>query len=390
MKKEKIKNGFTLAETLITLSILGIVAAITIPSLVGRQIENQNRTKLKKAMATYEKVINNILIENDLQTEDSFKAWAKNDATTNNYQEQVGYFKVAEMSTLPGSEKCRFKTGERIWWDICGVNDSNIENAIVILDEKYKDTPRTGENGLEALAKVEKVDGKKVYVYALVGHRDETTGSVRINDKAYETTSPNKEYLEKDYAFLEKREMAVADAGGGTTERCTLKEGSETDYSCTGSELTWKKQTIEDASVTNTYFCNWDPEKGTCDALPNNTSTASEGDLFVSEKLTLTAADAKSTENCATSRDKSYCEEYGDYWNLARRKCEAEGGRLPTSAELQAMYNADQPDEESYYWAAEANSYHAYDSYIFDTDNGDVDGYGIVDLINDKVVCVGN
>ncbi|MBQ7450448.1 prepilin-type N-terminal cleavage/methylation domain-containing protein, partial [bacterium] len=58
---KRFKYGFTLAETLITLSILGIVAAITIPSLVGRQIESQNRTKLKKAMTMYEKAINNML-----------------------------------------------------------------------------------------------------------------------------------------------------------------------------------------------------------------------------------------------------------------------------------------------------------------------------------------
>ncbi|MBQ7450542.1 type II secretion system protein, partial [bacterium] len=119
------KNAFTLAETLITLSILGIVAAITVPALVGRQIESQNRTKLKKAMTMYEKAINNMLIENDLQTETAFQTWAKTDATTNSYQEQLGYFKIAEMSTKEGATNCRFKTADRIWWDICGTNDSN-------------------------------------------------------------------------------------------------------------------------------------------------------------------------------------------------------------------------------------------------------------------------
>ena len=88
----------------------------------------------------------------------------------------------------------RFKTADGIWWDI-----SNIENPIVIIDEKYKDTDRSE---LETLAKTEKVDGKKVYVYALVGRRDETTGSIRVNDKSYETTSPNKDYMEKFYGEI--------------------------------------------------------------------------------------------------------------------------------------------------------------------------------------------
>ena len=48
------KQGFTLAETLITLTILGVVAAITVPSLINKQIESANRTKVKKAMAVYE------------------------------------------------------------------------------------------------------------------------------------------------------------------------------------------------------------------------------------------------------------------------------------------------------------------------------------------------
>ena len=211
--------AFTLAETLITLSILGIVAAITIPALVGRQIENQNRTKLKKAMTMYEKAINNMLIENDLHTEEVFKAWAKKDATENNYQEQRSYFKISEEST--SNPNCRFKTADRIWWDICGTNDSNIENPIIILDGKYKDTDRSE---LETLAKTEKVDGKKVYVYALVGRKDATTGAVRVNDKAYEDLKKNGNYptyMEKLYAFLNNRDMAATDPYAAYATPCT-------------------------------------------------------------------------------------------------------------------------------------------------------------------------
>ncbi|MBQ7450083.1 type II secretion system protein [bacterium] len=203
------KKAFTLAETLITLSILGIVAAITIPALINKYTESANRTKVKKAMTTYEKVINSMLIENDLRTEESFKAWAKTDATTNNYKEQVGYFKVAEMSTLAGSTTCRFKTSDRVWWDICGTNDSNIENPIVILDEKYKDESR---EDLETMAKIDVVDGKKVYVFGMAGRRDVTTGSIRINDKSYEDSNvkgDNPFYMAKLYGFMNNQPFEV-------------------------------------------------------------------------------------------------------------------------------------------------------------------------------------
>lgn len=43
------KSGFTLAEVLITLGIIGVVAAMTLPSLVGKYKEKQRVTQLKKA-----------------------------------------------------------------------------------------------------------------------------------------------------------------------------------------------------------------------------------------------------------------------------------------------------------------------------------------------------
>ena len=47
--KNKTFNAFTLAEVLITLAIIGVVAAITIPTLVQRYQERVTVTKLKKA-----------------------------------------------------------------------------------------------------------------------------------------------------------------------------------------------------------------------------------------------------------------------------------------------------------------------------------------------------
>lgn len=43
------KKGFTLAEVLITLGIIGIVAAMTLPTLIGKYQEKVTMTKVKKA-----------------------------------------------------------------------------------------------------------------------------------------------------------------------------------------------------------------------------------------------------------------------------------------------------------------------------------------------------
>ena len=46
------KNGFTLAEVLITLSIIGVVATMTLPALMTNTQEQQAKTGLKKAINT--------------------------------------------------------------------------------------------------------------------------------------------------------------------------------------------------------------------------------------------------------------------------------------------------------------------------------------------------
>ena len=43
------KKAFTLAEVLITLGIIGIVAAMTLPTLIGKYQKKQTVTQLKKA-----------------------------------------------------------------------------------------------------------------------------------------------------------------------------------------------------------------------------------------------------------------------------------------------------------------------------------------------------
>lgn len=56
------RKGFTLAEVLITLSILGVVAAITIPNIIQQYQKRLTITKLQKAYATLEQAAGNIAI----------------------------------------------------------------------------------------------------------------------------------------------------------------------------------------------------------------------------------------------------------------------------------------------------------------------------------------
>ena len=61
-----LKRAFTLAEVLITLTIIGVVAAITIPSVIANAHQQEFKTGLKKAVAALDQAVQlNIAIENE-------------------------------------------------------------------------------------------------------------------------------------------------------------------------------------------------------------------------------------------------------------------------------------------------------------------------------------
>jgi len=59
------KNAFTLAEILITLGIIGVVSALTIPTLVQRNTNETHVQQLKKAYADISAAFDSILAENN-------------------------------------------------------------------------------------------------------------------------------------------------------------------------------------------------------------------------------------------------------------------------------------------------------------------------------------
>lgn len=62
------KNGFTLAEVLITLGIVGVIAAITLPSLMADTTAAQIGPKLAKTIAAFEQANETLLNSNAVNT----------------------------------------------------------------------------------------------------------------------------------------------------------------------------------------------------------------------------------------------------------------------------------------------------------------------------------
>ena len=65
MKHHKFTFGFTLAEVLITLGIIGVVAAMTMPSLIANYQKKETVTRLKKAYSIVQQAIRLSELDNE-------------------------------------------------------------------------------------------------------------------------------------------------------------------------------------------------------------------------------------------------------------------------------------------------------------------------------------
>lgn len=72
----KVKNAFTLAEVLITLVVIGVIAAMTIPNVINNTKKHEYVSGLKKAYSTLKSVTNQIMVEEGAPRGDA-GGWAK-------------------------------------------------------------------------------------------------------------------------------------------------------------------------------------------------------------------------------------------------------------------------------------------------------------------------
>ena len=155
----KNKKGFTLAEILIVLVVLGIVSMIVIPPVMRKYQESIARTKVKKAMIIYDRLFAKMTIENDLKTMSALKTWAEPNGCSN----ARTYFKIAKNSS--DNDGCKFKTSDNIWWDI-----SSIDKPIISFKEgDLNSTEADKENSNKAFYLVASYDINRAAVPATRG-----------------------------------------------------------------------------------------------------------------------------------------------------------------------------------------------------------------------------
>lgn len=109
MLKEIKNNAFTLAEVLITLGIIGVVAALTIPTLMNNSQDQQYKTAYKKAYSIASQAWIQGANNGDIIARPS---WTDGATRAGNFNGFKQYFKVA-VDCSPGNlSKCWDTSGE--------------------------------------------------------------------------------------------------------------------------------------------------------------------------------------------------------------------------------------------------------------------------------------
>jgi prepilin-type N-terminal cleavage/methylation domain-containing protein len=107
------KSGFTLAEVLITLLIIGVVASLVIPALINDIQQAEFKTGWKKAYSEIEQANRQLLIDNGGSLQNLFPTYA---TFINAYQPYFSYTKKCTYADNEGN--CWHKSGE--WFHING------------------------------------------------------------------------------------------------------------------------------------------------------------------------------------------------------------------------------------------------------------------------------
>jgi prepilin-type N-terminal cleavage/methylation domain-containing protein len=118
--------GFTLAEVLITLAIIGIVAALTIPTVVRNYQKQQTVVKLKKTYSALANTTNLAMAEYG-----PIETW-KLGPNSNWSQSSIDFANTYVIPYLKVLKNCETKTT-----DDCAFNILNMDGGTNSLDSKY-------------------------------------------------------------------------------------------------------------------------------------------------------------------------------------------------------------------------------------------------------------
>lgn len=140
----RLKKGFTLSETLITLGIIGIIAAMTLPSIIGKYQKTVTVNKLKKIYSVFSQALLCAKEENGSPSNWVNDGEIINKESAEKYFNQYWkpYIKTSRICKLKTNNNCGYKTAtawkraDGISFDT-GVVDENTRTSFFMPDGTF-------------------------------------------------------------------------------------------------------------------------------------------------------------------------------------------------------------------------------------------------------------
>lgn len=101
------KRGFTLAEILITLGIVGVIAALTMPMLVGQSKNQANATKLSSTVSNIENAFSSVVAKEAEEDLYGTELWGKVGTPADFVDELEKYLQCTYVEDIYGDRKIR-------------------------------------------------------------------------------------------------------------------------------------------------------------------------------------------------------------------------------------------------------------------------------------------
>ncbi len=104
----KVKKGFTLAEVLITLVVIGVVAAVTVPTIIAGHQKTETVTRLKKALSVVNQVLQRSTMDNGY-----VDAWyTKEEIGLTNYMARYWHPYFANIKICSNYKTCFYESNK--------------------------------------------------------------------------------------------------------------------------------------------------------------------------------------------------------------------------------------------------------------------------------------
>ena len=152
---EKMKKGFTLAENLIVLAVLGIIMIIVIPGMVNDKNKRNNQIAVRKAVTAYQTMLNEeFLMATGVNNVNSLD----NILTQNDCEKIRKHFNIRKVE----SNKCKFTTADGVKWDFATSDPQ--KTMISLKNETITSSKAEDDNNLKVFYLTYSISHRKISI----------------------------------------------------------------------------------------------------------------------------------------------------------------------------------------------------------------------------------